>query len=285
MGMARKRIEFSIIKAIIYLVVFTILTFGIYTGINCLVYDDNSVQNEEKSVSANETESGRENKPQADIGNRIAVIVGTATVLMAILTMLQQHINRMQDRALAFPKMVLTECQFVIGEDNISKHTLFYNEKKGELLIKFLFQDTISHCYVPSIYRVAVARHPYQGKVDEYAFLEILNSFSGFGENGFYMEAVVQRSDLVEDYCTRQQGAYTDKLEIIMDVAWKNEFFMLCFRNMWSMYLRYKIRLNDMCRSNKDIDKGIYGYRVENVSLEEAPLGKRKKGDKDNGHR
>lgn len=268
--MAIKRWRFAILKVLIYIGALIVLTFGIYAGINCIAYD-NSVQNEEESVSADETESELDGKPKADTSNRIAVIVGTATVLMAVLTMLQQHINRRQDRALSFPKMALTECQFVIGKDNVSLHTLFYNEKEGELLIKLLFQDTISHCYVPKIYRVAVARHPYQEKEDKYTFLNVLNSCSGFGENGFYMEAVVQMSDLVEDFCTRQQGTYIDKLEIVMDVAWRNEFFMRGFQDMWNMYLRYKIRLNDMGRSTINTEEGIYGYKVEKVSLEEAP--------------
>lgn len=277
MNMAGKRVVFIIIKVSIYLITLTILTLGIYEGISYSVYNDNSVQNKGKNVAENGTESVKDDKSQADIGNRIAVIVGTVTVLMTILTMLQQHINRMQDRALAFPKMVLKECQFVIGEDDVARHTLFYNDKKGNLLIKFLFQDTISFCYVPGIYRVAVAKHPYQGETERYTFLETLNSFSGSTENGFCMEAVVQKSDLVEEFCTRQQGAYDDKLEIIMDVRWKNEFFTRGFRNMWSMYLRYKIRLNDEYRNYNTSDK-IFSYKVENVSLEEAPV--RKKGDK-----
>lgn len=268
-----KRRGFAILKVLIYIGALIVLTLGIYAGINCIAYD-NSVQNEEESESVDETESELDGKPEAeaDTSNRIAVIVGTATVLMAVLTMLQQHINRRQDRALAFPKMALTECQFVIGKDNVSKHTLFYNEKEGELLIKLLFQDTISHCYVPDIYRVAVARHPYQKKVEEYTYLNVLKSFSGFGENGFYMEAVVQMSDLVKNFCTKQQGTFTGKLEIIMDVAWRNGFYKWGLRNMWSMYLRYKIRLNDMGRSTTDTKAGSYGYKVENVSLEEAPF-------------
>ncbi|MDE6664379.1 MAG: hypothetical protein K2K46_13715 [Lachnospiraceae bacterium] len=270
MDTASKRRVFAILKISIYIGALIVLTLGIYAGINCIAYD-NSVQNEEESESVDETERELDGKLKADTSNRIAVIVGTATVLMAVLTMLQQHINRRQDRALAFPKMVLTECQFVIEKDNVSNHTLFYNEKGGELLIKLLFQDTISHCYVPDIYRVEVAMHRYQEKVGEYTPVDVLNSFSGFGENGFYMEAVVQMSDLVKKFCTKQQGTFTGKLEIIMDVAWKNEFFMRGFQDMWNMYLRYKIRLNDTGRSTTDKEKGIYGYKVENVSLEEAP--------------
>lgn len=271
MNTATKRRVFAILKVSIYIGALIVLTLGIYAGINCIAYD-NSVQNEEESESVDETENKSDGNPKADTSNRIAVIVGTATVLMAVLTMLQQHINRRQDRALAFPKMALTECQFVIGKDNVSRHTLFYNEKEGELLIKLLFQDTISHCYVPDIYRVEVAMHRYQEKVGESTPVDVLNSFSGFGENGFYMEAVVQMSDLVKNFCTKQQGTFTGKLEIIMDVAWKNGFYKWGLRNMWSMYLRYKIRLDDMGRSTIDTKAGTYGYKVENVSLEEAPF-------------
>lgn len=273
MDTARKRWVFAILKVLIYIGVLIVLTLGIYAGINCIVYD-NSVQNEEESESVDETESKSDGNPKADTSNRIAVIVGTATVLMAVLTMLQQHINRVQDRALAFPKMDLTECQFVIGKDNVAKHTLFYNEKEGELLIKLLFQDTISHCYVPDIYRVEVAMHRYKEKekVVEYTPVVVLNSFSCFGENVFYMEAVVLKSDLVNKFCSMQQGTFSGKLEIRMDVAWRNGFYKWGLRNMWSMYLRYKIRLNDMGRSTTVTEEGIYGYNVENVSLEEAPL-------------
>lgn len=266
-GLAKKRGVFLGIKIIVYFFGLFILTVSVYRGINCLVYN-NSIQNE----SVNETDSEQNDESQVNVGNKIAIIVGTATILMTVCTMLQQHINRMQDRALAFPKMVIKECQFVIGEDNVSRHTLLYNGKKGELLIKLLFQDTISQCYVPSIYRVAVAKHPYQRKVEKYSFLEILNCFSGFEESGFYIETTVQKSDLVEDFCKRQQGGYIDKLEIIMDVAWINDFYMLGFRNMWGMYKRCRIRLNDICRSYTDNDNGLYGYNVENFSLEEAPL-------------
>lgn len=276
MDTARKRWVFAILKVLIYIGVLIVLTLGIYAGINCIVYD-NSVQNEEESESVDETESKSDGNPKADTSNRIAVIVGTATVLMAVLTMLQQHINRLQDRALAFPKMALTECQFVIGKDNVVKHTLFYNEKRGELLIKLLFQDTISHCYVPDIYRVDVAMHCYQKNEVEYTPVDVLKSFSGFRENGFYMEAVVLNSDLVKKFCTMQQGTFSGKLEIRMDVAWKNGFYKWGLRNMWSMYIRYKIRLNDMGRKTTVTKEGIYGYNVENVSLEEAPLRQGKK--------
>ncbi|MDE6846209.1 MAG: hypothetical protein K2J99_10655 [Lachnospiraceae bacterium] len=277
--MTLKRIAFSTIKVFIYVIILLVLTRFVYLGINSWVYDEDLLQDKESdvSVSINETESGQENKPQDDVSNRIAIVVGTATVMMTILTMVQQHINRRQDRALAFPRTVLKECQIIIGEDNVSRHTLFYNDKKGKLLIKFIFKDTISCCYVPSIYRVAVAKHPYGEKTEEYSFLNILNSFSGFGENGFSMEAVIKEPELVKEFCERQQGTYEDKLEIAMDVCWENEFFMFGFRNMSSMYLRYKIRLNDMQR-NYVAENGLYGYKVENVSLERAPILKRKKG-------
>ena len=270
MDTAKKRRGFTILKVLIYIEALIVLTLCIYVGINYIAYD-NSVQNEEESESVDETESELDGMSKADTSNRIAVIVGTATVLMAVLTMLQQHINRRQDRALAFPKMALTECQFVIGNDNVIKQTFFYNGTEGKLLIKLLFQDTISHCYVSDIYRVAVARHPYQKKMEEYTYLNVLKSFSGFGENGFYMEAIVETSNIVEKFCKSQQGTYTNKLDIAMDVAWRNGLYRWGFRNMWSMYLRYKIRLNDLGRQTININEGLYGYNVESVSLEEAP--------------
>lgn len=267
MNRNRKRIFFGLLKGIIFLLAVGILIFGSYWLIIALVYAENPAYKNQVSIDT----------VQDNTGNKIAIIVGTATIVMAVLTMAQQHINRRQDRALAFPKITLKQCQFIIGQAAVSKYTMFYNNQKGDLLTKFLFEDTISPCYVPHIYRMAVAKHPYGETEREYTFLKIINEFSSFEKNEFCMEAVTDNADLLRDFCERQQGQYDDKLEIIMDVCWKNEFFMLGFRNMSSMHLRYRIRLDDTHREVVNNNE-LFGYCIENVNVKGAPLMKRSKG-------
>lgn len=240
-----KRIVFALLKVTIYIMAFVILALAVYIGINKLVLPGSVVQKENSSVTVDE-----QNYPQEEEGNKIAIVVGTASVLMAILTMLQQHISRYQDRALAFPRMILRKCHLYIGENAVEEQSSFYNDRGGKLLIKIDYEEAFSSCYVPCIYRVKVIKKPYGDTDDRGCFkcirkrhkenknsLKIINSFSYLGEKGLSIEVVCVDSDTVKDYCEKMQGTKDYKLNLVLDVCWRNELLMYGLRTMSNMYV------------------------------------------------
>ncbi len=280
--MTFRRIALALLKILIYVGTVFLLMMIIYYGINKLSKPEDNLQNTQFALEVEE-----QNYSNGNEGNRISAIVGTASVLMAVLSMLQQHISRYQDRVLAFPKMILSQCQFYIGENAVEDNTSFYNDKGGKLLIKINFEETFSPCYVPCIYRVKCAKDVYgstytwlpeklckvlgiRGVHKQYVALEKRNAFSSFGKEGLCMEVVINEPELIQDYCEKMCGTRDYKLDLVIDVCWKNELLMFGLRNMSNMYLRYELRLDDLQRCRpKD---NYYFYKIENVKVKGAPL-------------
>ena len=269
-----KRARFTILKVIISAVVFFSLAIIIYLGINSMISSDTQVQEEYNDViNCTIIENTATRIYDAD---RTAVIVGTASVLMAVLTMLQQHMTRSQDRALAFPKMEITQCEFCMGTHMVNRNSFFYNTINGGLLIRVKFDDSFAACYVPEIYRLWIVRHPYGNGKKEYEPMKILNSFSSLGEGSLCIDTIVDNSEFIEKYIEKQQGIYDYMLEIVMDISWKNDLLMMGLRNMSKMYLRYEIRVDDMGRKKNG---DFWNYLVKNVDMKGAPYNS-KIGDK-----
>ena len=261
-----KRAGFAILKVIISAVIFFLLAIIIYLVINFMVSSNVQVVEEYNDViNCTITENTATQIYDAD---RTAVIVGTASVLMAVLTMLQQHMTRSQDRALAFPKMEITQCGFCLGTDEVNKNSFFYNNIVGGLLIKVKFNNSFAACYVPEIYRLWIVKHPYGNDDKEYESMKILNSFSSLDEGSLCIDTIVDDSEFVERYVEKQHGIYDYMLEIVMDISWKNDLLMLGLRNMSKIYLRYEIRLDDMVRKK---DREFWNYSVKNIDMKGAP--------------
>lgn len=268
--MGCRRVWFAVLKTVIYIVAFCFLACIIYVGMNYFTLAE--VERQKAGVIAEEEKQA---VWQENVGNRIAIIVGSLSVLMAVLTMIQQHITRNQDRALAFPKMVLPQCEFYIGKELVEANTSFYNSNEGKLLIRVNFKEVFAPCYVPCMYRVGVTKHSYGSTHTDHAkekcmYLNILNVSSNFSGEGICMEAVIDEPGLIEEYCEKQFGTEDYKLDLILDIRWKNELLTWWIRIMSYMYLRYEIRLDNSqrCRAKEN----CYVFKVENINMKGAPL-------------
>ena len=266
-----RRVWLAVLKTVIYIVASCLLACIIYAGMNYFTLA--GVERWQKADIIVEEEMQAD--LQENIGNRIAIIVGTASVWMAILTMMQQHITRNQDRALAFPKMILSKCEFCIGKELVEVNTSFYNSNEGKLLIKVNFKEAFAPCYVPFMYRVGVTKHSYGSTPTDHVkekcvYLNILNVSSNFSGEGICMEAVIDEPGLIKEYCEKQFGAEDYKLDLILDVRWKNELLTWWIGIMSYMYLRYEIRLDNSQRCRTEENR--YIFKVENINMKGAPL-------------
>ncbi len=81
---------------------------------------------------------------------------------------------------------------------------------------------------------------------------------------------VITEPELIHDYCEKMCGSRDYKLNLVIDVCWKNELQMCRIRNMSNMYLRYELRLDELQRCTPK-DK-YHFYKIENVKVKGAPL-------------
>ncbi|MBD5358719.1 MAG: hypothetical protein HDR88_17310 [Bacteroides sp.] len=290
-----KRILLKIAKVFLYLLCSLALFIGVYMVLNLLFGGPGKICDIYNSLTRFEWEAVFVLDSVSYTGQEASIFLGIVSIFVTLLTMFQQHINRLQDRVLAFPKMIMHECQFVIDPDSVMVETSFFCTDPADLLIRIKFKEAFSTYYQPLIYRVWIVQRPY-GKYTygERERIEIVKGFLHLSGEDYYLAIAAEESKLINDFC-RIHHKYDYTIEIVFDIQWVNMLTPFGLRNMSSLYLRNVCRLSNQekKRENEENEKNgqtgnnkrksEYTYSVDNIEVKGAPIWVRPKGNEKNG--
>lgn len=173
-------------------------------------------------------------------------VIGAATLEFAVLTMLQQHITRQQDRALEFPDMCIERCDLITSPEKMMDEVIGNGTMQGEYLIKTIFSRTFPVYYMPKIHRAWVRYRKYQsGENDFLKKMKVQSSHFKNNQENAVMDIQIDQQKCILDTARRTQFGNVESLEFIYDVSWENQLLPWMNRSLSKLYMRMVIRLED----------------------------------------
>lgn len=210
-----------------------------------------------------------------------AITVASASLMLSVITLLQSHFNREQDRVMNFPPNYLDEVE--IGLDvmlNMDLARKFFDPVNSKNLIRLNFKRGFSAYYKFYPYRLFVClSKESMGKGIEWEEIELYNfQYSCIKDNDpDSYEVLIEGSEscLLKEYCNKSDKNADIKLKFILDSRWTNNLTPLWERNFSDMYIREEFGLS----FEKSVEEGdventtpFDKYKVLYSDYKKAPL-------------
>ena len=197
-----------------------------------------------------------------------AYVIAAATLEFAILTMLQQHFSRQQDRALDFPDMCIKNCIIIKKQEKIMAEFFGRGYVDGEFSIQMFFDKSFPVYYTPTINRAWVCQRKYMAGDDKLHKMKVYSSyFDKIPENAIWGIQIGFLPCILETV-ERNQIENVQFLEFIYDVSWENQLLPLVSRIFSKLYMRLIISLEDVGTRDKDgCFIKVRGLRIEKASM------------------
>lgn len=205
------------------------------------------------------------------LGNDLSVYVTAAAALeFAVLTMLQQHITRQQDRALEFPDMCIERCELIISPEKIMEEVIGNDTFKGDYLIKMIFNRIFPVYYIPKIHKAWVRQRIYQSEEnDSFERMKVKSSYFKNNHGNPVWNIQIDRQQCILDTVKRNQIENVQSLEFVYDVSWENQLLPWMNRALSKLYMRMVIHLEDAgVRNGKECS-----IKVKSLEIKKIPKG------------
>lgn len=209
-------------------------------------------------------------KLDVERGKDISVyVIAAATLEFAVLSMLQQHITRQQDRALEFPDMCIERCELITSPEKLIDEVIGNSTMKGEYLIKTIFSRTFPVYYMPKVHRAWVRQRKYQtGENDILNKMKVQSSHFRNDQGKAVWDIQIDKQQCISDTVKRTQVGNVQSLELVYDVSWENQLLPWINRLLSKLYMRMVIRLEDAGVRNAE---GCSIY-VRNLEIKKASI-------------
>lgn len=197
-----------------------------------------------------------------------AYVIAAATLEFAILTILQQHFSRQQDRVLDFPDMCIKNCMIFIKQEKIMAEYFGRGYVDGKFLIQMFFDKSFPVYYTPTINKAWVCQRTYMAGDDKLYKMKVYSSyFDKIPENAKWGIQIDFQPCILETV-KRTQMERVQYLEFIYDVSWENQLLPLVNRIFSKLYMRMIISLEDVGTRDKDgCCFKVRGLRIEKASM------------------
>lgn len=199
---------------------------------------------------------------------KVSIFIAVFTIYITLLTILQQHINRRQDRVLSFPKMIVEKCCFTTDINSIRVKTSRYFYPGAKSLIVFQLKEAFSAYYHPTIYRCWIVKRPFRQGEAEIERINVLSSYSHLNGDSQRLEMAAGKTEILEDFC-RRPHKYDYSVELVFDMRWTNMLMPFGLRKMSSMYLRNSCIVEN---EKEKLERFEHTYKVDNFEVKGAPF-------------
>lgn len=183
-------------------------------------------------------------KGNSDVDGYIPTIfVASISLLLAVLTFVQSHYSRIQDRAMMFPKNYIDVVS--IGIDVVSNVRLmrkYFDPLEAKTLIELRFREGFSTYYKAYPFRLFIClRDKVSAKEEEWEEVVIYNfRHSNLPTAHSSCEMLIEGSEsrLLRKYCDRAGKNDDCRLKMVMDIRWTNKLMPLWCRMFSDLYIR-----------------------------------------------
>ena len=179
-----------------------------------------------------------------------AYVIAAATLEFAVLTMMQQHITRQQDRALDFPDLCIERCELIIEPEKVMDDVFGRDTVEGKYIVKMFFGKSFPVYYKPRIYKAWVRQRKCLSGDGELHKIIIRSSY--FDKNHEYAVWGMQidKQDCVYQTAARNQIKKVQYLEFVYNVSWENQLLPWINRKLSKLYMKLVISLEDIGERN-----------------------------------
>lgn len=274
------RLLTNIIKAILYIIVFSISFYIIHFAavflthhVSFSTYWESSTIRElllERSsiieTLSNSSENSSENSSNGSKDfNDSTIIIGVITIWITIFTIWRQHIQRKQDLALNFPNTSAKECSIILNTpDLLREGWLFHN--KCNMGIKLHIKKAFSLYFSPEIYRVyIIKKKKSENKIIEKIKIHVLKSSYIAKNNKLIIGMVSKDKAVLNDFLFTRPWDDNYSIEIVVDIKWKNNLYLI---NKSTVYIRNIILLD---YDFKEVTE-TYKLKVDSTKMTRSPI-------------
>lgn len=195
------------------------------------------------------------------------IFVASISLLLAVLTFMQSHYSRIQDRAMNFPKNYIDAVS--IGLDVLPNMRLtrkYFDPLEAKTLIEFRFREGFSNYYKACPFRLFICMKsiasPGYDKWEELGIYNFRHSNLFSGQNAYEMLLEAGESVLLRRYCGKAEDNSDYRLKIVLDIRWTNRLTPRWCRMFSDVFIRQelevdwnKIESNDEGSQNKNPGK------------------------------
>ena len=210
-----------------------------------------------------------------------AITVASASLMLSLITLLQSHFNRMQDRVMSFPSNYLDEVMIGLNvRSNLDFARKFFDPIRSENLIKLSYKSGFSTYYKFYPYRLFVClSKENMGKGKAWEEIELHNfQYSNIQDDDpDSYEVLIEGSEsrLLKEYCNKPDKNQNIKLKFVLDSRWTNNLLPLWMRNFGDMYIREEFGLScERFNEGTDTERtaSFIRYKVLFSEYKKAPL-------------
>ena len=205
----------------------------------------------------------------ANLENDLAAyVIAAATLEFAMLTILQQHITRQQDRVLDFPDICIEKCELITSQEKILAEVIGIDEIKGQCIIKIYFKNTFPVYYIPKIHRAWI-RHKKHNCGDSKIYkMKVKSSYIDKNPNNVIWYIQIDKQECIMETVTRTQIMGVQALDFIYDVSWENQLLPWLSRVLSKFYMRLTIHLEDAgIRITKGCSINVRGLEIDKAAI------------------
>lgn len=210
-----------------------------------------------------------------------AITVASVSLMLSLITLLQSHFNRVQDRVMGFPPNYLDEVMIGLNvRANLDLARKYFDPVKSKNLIELSYKSGFSTYYKFYPYRLFVCLSKEDmGKGIEWEEIELYHfQYSNIRDNASdSYEVLIEGSEsrLIKEYCDKPDKNKNIKLKFILDSRWTNSLIPLWMRNFSDMYIREEFGLSfEKCPKETDTGnaESFIRYRVLYSKYRTAPF-------------
>ena len=197
-----------------------------------------------------------------------AYVIAAATLEFAILTILQQHFSRQQDRVLDFPDICIKDCTIIVKPEKVMAEFWGRGHVDGKFVIKMFFDMSFPVYYTPQINRAWVCQKKYMAGDDKLYKMKVYSSYFDKIQENATWGIQIDFLQCILETVKRNQIENVQFLEFIYDVSWENQMLPWMSRIFSKLYMRLIISLEDA--GTRDMDGcsiKVRGLRIEKATI------------------
>lgn len=196
-------------------------------------------------------------------------VIAAATLEFAVLTMLQQHMSRQQDRSLEFPDIGIASCELYTKSEKVYGRLNKIGKYKRGILIRIIYNETFPVYYVPQIHRAWVKKEIIRSEA-HIREMSILSSTFNQNQKNARWELQVEALDYLFEAACRNQEPDVQELTFLCDVSLENQLLPWYNRRISRIYMRWVIHLESAgvrtdygcCFNVKGLEIAGFGKRI-----------------------